>query len=73
MKLRRRVMSRMANGGRKPGLAKGRITKAFFEALPPDELSLWLQPDASLDPVHRAKNLDAAEGGPSDSRAPGLE
>jgi prevent-host-death family protein len=28
---------------RKPGLAKGRITEAFFEPLPADELDAWQQ------------------------------
>ena len=28
---------------RKPGLAKGRLTDAFFEPLPPDELDAWQQ------------------------------
>ena len=28
---------------RKPGLAKGRLTEAFFEPLPPDELDAWQQ------------------------------
>jgi prevent-host-death family protein len=28
-------------GARKPGLAKGRVTDAFFEPLPEDELSAW--------------------------------
>jgi prevent-host-death family protein len=28
---------------RKPGLAKGRLTKAFFEPLPADELDAWQQ------------------------------
>jgi prevent-host-death family protein len=28
---------------RKPGLAKGRPTDAFFEPLPPDELDAWQQ------------------------------
>lgn len=27
--------------GRKPGLAKGRVTKAFFEPLPKSELKAW--------------------------------
>lgn len=26
---------------RRPGLAKGRVTDAFFEPLPPDELKAW--------------------------------
>ena len=26
---------------RKPGLAKGRLTKAFFEPLPADEIEAW--------------------------------
>lgn len=26
---------------RKPGLIKGRLTKAFFEPLPPEELEAW--------------------------------
>jgi prevent-host-death family protein len=26
---------------RKPGLIKGRLTKAFFEPLPPEELVAW--------------------------------
>jgi len=26
---------------RKPGIAKGRVTKAFFEPLPEEELRLW--------------------------------
>ena len=26
---------------RKPGLIKGRLTKAFFEPLPPEELDAW--------------------------------
>ncbi|HSR72996.1 MAG TPA: type II toxin-antitoxin system prevent-host-death family antitoxin [Kiloniellales bacterium] len=26
---------------RKPGLAKGRLTEAFFEPLPPEELDAW--------------------------------
>ena len=26
---------------RKPGLVKGRLTKAFFEPLPPEELEAW--------------------------------
>jgi len=26
---------------RKPGLAKGRLTDAFFEPLPPDEQAAW--------------------------------
>ena len=26
---------------RKPGIAKGRVTKAFFEPLPDEELQLW--------------------------------
>ncbi len=26
---------------RQPGLLKGKIDKAFFEALPPDELEAW--------------------------------
>jgi prevent-host-death family protein len=26
---------------RKPGLLKGKVTSAFFEALPEDELSAW--------------------------------
>jgi hypothetical protein len=26
-----------------PGLAKGRLTEAFFEPLPPDELAAWWQ------------------------------
>ena len=26
---------------RKPGLVKGRLTKAFFEPLPADEIELW--------------------------------
>ena len=28
---------------RRPGLAKGRLTDAFFEPLPPDELDAWQQ------------------------------
>jgi len=28
---------------RKPGLAKGRVTDAFFESLPDDELAAWEQ------------------------------
>ena len=28
---------------RKPGLAKGRLTEAFFEPLPPEELDAWGQ------------------------------
>ena len=28
---------------RRPGLAKGRLTEAFFEPLPEDELDAWLQ------------------------------
>jgi prevent-host-death family protein len=28
---------------RKPGLAKGRLTDAFFEPLPADELNAWQQ------------------------------
>jgi prevent-host-death family protein len=28
---------------RKPGLAKGRLTEAFFEPLPPEELDAWEQ------------------------------
>ena len=28
---------------RKPGLAKGRLTEAFFEPLPADELDAWQQ------------------------------
>ncbi len=28
---------------RRPGLAKGRLTKDFFEPLPPEELSAWEQ------------------------------
>jgi prevent-host-death family protein len=28
---------------RKPGLAKGRVTDAFFEPLPADELDAWQQ------------------------------
>lgn len=28
---------------RQPGLAKGRITEAFFEPLPADELDAWTQ------------------------------
>ena len=28
---------------RRPGLAKGRVTDAFFEPLDPDELSAWDQ------------------------------
>ncbi|MGH6904568.1 MAG: type II toxin-antitoxin system Phd/YefM family antitoxin [Geminicoccaceae bacterium] len=28
---------------RKPGLAKGRLTDAFFEPLPADELDAWQQ------------------------------
>ncbi|MGQ0657253.1 MAG: type II toxin-antitoxin system Phd/YefM family antitoxin [Chromatiales bacterium] len=28
---------------RKPGLAKGRLTKAFFEPLPSEELEAWSQ------------------------------
>lgn len=28
---------------RKPGLAKGRVTEAFFEPLPDDELAAWQQ------------------------------
>jgi prevent-host-death family protein len=28
---------------RKPGLAKGRLTDAFFEPLPSDELDAWQQ------------------------------
>jgi prevent-host-death family protein len=28
---------------RKPGLAKGRLTDAFFEPLPADELEAWQQ------------------------------
>lgn len=28
---------------RRPGLAKGRLTEAFFEPLPPDELEAWGQ------------------------------
>ena len=28
---------------RKPGLAKGRLTEAFFEPLPADELDPWQQ------------------------------
>jgi prevent-host-death family protein len=30
-------------GPRKPGLAKGRLTDAFFEPLPADELDAWQQ------------------------------
>ncbi len=26
---------------RQPGIAKGRVTEAFFEPLPPDELDTW--------------------------------
>jgi len=29
--------------GRQPGLVKGRITDAFFEPLPPEELAAWEQ------------------------------
>lgn len=32
-----------ARKGRQPGLVKGRITDAFFEPLPPDELAAWEQ------------------------------
>jgi prevent-host-death family protein len=32
-----------AKKGRQPGLVKGRITDAFFEPLPPDELAAWGQ------------------------------
>ena len=28
---------------RRPGLAKGRLTDAFFEPLPPDEIESWDQ------------------------------
>jgi prevent-host-death family protein len=28
---------------RRPGLAKGRLTEAFFEPLPPDEVEAWGQ------------------------------
>ena len=28
---------------RTPGIAKGRVTDAFFELLPPDELEAWEQ------------------------------
>ena len=28
---------------RRPGLAKGRLTEAFFEPLPEDELAAWQQ------------------------------
>jgi prevent-host-death family protein len=28
-------------GARQPGLAKGRVTDAFFEPLPEDELAAW--------------------------------
>jgi prevent-host-death family protein len=28
---------------RRPGLAKGRVTDAFFEPLPPEELDAWQQ------------------------------
>jgi antitoxin (DNA-binding transcriptional repressor) of toxin-antitoxin stability system len=28
---------------RRPGLAKGRLTDALFEPLPPDELDAWQQ------------------------------
>jgi prevent-host-death family protein len=31
------------NEPRKPGLAKGRLTDAFFEPLPADELDSWQQ------------------------------
>jgi prevent-host-death family protein len=31
------------NEPRRPGLAKGRLTEAFFEPLPPDELDAWQQ------------------------------
>ena len=30
-------------GPRKPGLAKGRVTEAFFEPLPEDDLAAWQQ------------------------------
>ncbi len=32
-----------AKRGRQPGLVKGRITDAFFEPLPEDELAAWGQ------------------------------
>ena len=28
-------------GPREPGIARGRVTDAFFEPLPPDELDAW--------------------------------
>ncbi len=30
-------------GGRRPGLARGRLTPLFFDDLPPDELRAWDQ------------------------------
>ncbi|MFH1566561.1 MAG: type II toxin-antitoxin system prevent-host-death family antitoxin [Gemmatimonadota bacterium] len=36
-----RLVPFVAPSQRRPGLVKGRITEAFFEPLPPEELEAW--------------------------------
>jgi antitoxin (DNA-binding transcriptional repressor) of toxin-antitoxin stability system len=38
-----RLVSIMRRGTPRPGLASGRLTEAFFEPLPADELAAWQQ------------------------------
>lgn len=38
-----RLVAVEANTPRRPGLARGRLTAAFFEPLPQDELEAWQQ------------------------------
>lgn len=36
-----RIVPLEDQGARRPGIAKGRVTDAFFEPLPEDELDAW--------------------------------
>ncbi len=38
-----RLVPSGTKGPRRPGLAKGRVTEAFFEPLPADEIAAWDQ------------------------------